>query len=72
MGDALDSAMAESFFATLERELLDRRRCTTQTEAELAVFEWIEGWYNPHRCHSSLGRISPVNFEGRHLGQQAA
>jgi putative transposase len=47
--------MAESFFATLERELLNRRRFKTQTEARLAVFEWIEGWYNPHRRHSSLG-----------------
>ena len=49
--------MAESFFATLERELLNRRRFKTQCEARMAVFEWIEGWYNPHRRHSSLGRI---------------
>jgi len=41
--------MAESFFATLERELLNRRRFKTQAEAKMAVFEWIEGWYNPHR-----------------------
>lgn len=72
VGDAFDNAMAESFFATLERELLDRRRFRTQAEAKLAVFEWIEGWYNPHRRHSSLGRISPVNFERRHLATQAA
>jgi putative transposase len=72
VGDAYDNAMAESFFATLERELLDRRRFRTQAEAKLAVFEWIEGWYNSHRRHSSLGRISPVNFERRHLATQAA
>lgn len=72
VGDAFDNAMAESFFATLERELLDRRRFKTPAEAKPAVFEWIEGWYNPHRRHSSLGRISPVNFERRHLSQKAA
>jgi putative transposase len=72
VGDAYDNAMAESFFATLEREVLDRRRFKTQAEAKLVVFEWIEGWYNPHRRHSSLGRISPVNFERRHLEHKAA
>jgi putative transposase len=70
VGDAYDNAMAESFFATLERELLSRRRFKTQTEACLAVFEWIEGWYNPHRRHSSLGYLSPVNFERRLLTVQ--
>jgi putative transposase len=72
VGDAYDNAMAESFFATLERELLNRRRFKTQSEARMAVFEWIEGWYNPHRRHSSLGRISPINFERRQLAAQAA
>lgn len=52
LGHAYDNAMAESFFATLERELLDRRRFKSQAEAKMAVFEWIEGWYNPHRRHS--------------------
>jgi putative transposase len=68
VGDAYDNAMAESFFATLERELLSRRRFKTQAEAEMAVFEWIEGWYNPHRRHSSLGYRSPVNYERAHQG----
>ena len=72
VGDAYDNAMAESFFATLEKELLNRRRFKTQAEARMAVFEWIEGWYNPHRRHSSLGRISPVNFERRHTNRKAA
>jgi transposase InsO family protein len=49
VGDAYDNAMAESFFATLEGELLDRRRFRTQAEARMAVFEFIEGFYNPRR-----------------------
>jgi putative transposase len=63
VGDAYDNAMAESFFATLEREVLNRRRFKSQAEARMAIFEWIEGWYNPHRRHSGLGYRSPVNFE---------
>jgi putative transposase len=66
VGDAYDNAMAESFFASLERELLNRRRFRSQAEAKMAVFEWIEGWYNPHRRHSSLGYRSPVNYERAH------
>ena len=66
VGDAYDNAMAESFFATLERELLNRRRFKSQAEAKMAVFEWIEGWYNPHRRHSALGYRSPVNYERAH------
>ena len=62
-GDAYDNAMAESFFASLECELLDRRSFKTKTEARLAVFTWIEGWYNPCRRHSALGYRSPMNFE---------
>lgn len=72
VGDAYDNAMAESFFATLEREVLNRRRFKTQAEAKMALFEWIEGWYNPHRRHSSLGYLSPINYERRHDNQQAA
>jgi len=67
VGDAYDNAMCESFFATLECELLDRRRFKTQAEARLAVFAFIEGFYNPHRRHSSLGYLSPVAFERRNL-----
>lgn len=63
VGDAYDNAMCESFFATLECELLDRRRFRSQVEARMAVFDFIEGWYNPHRRHSALGYVSPVNFE---------
>jgi len=56
--------MAESFFATLERELLSRSRFKTQAEAKPAVFEWPEGWYNLHRRHPSLGRIHPLHSKG--------
>ncbi len=65
-GDAYDNAMCASFFATLECELLDRRRFATKAEARMAIFEFIEGWYNRTRRHSGLGPISPVEFERRH------
>jgi putative transposase len=66
VGDAYDNAMCESFFATLECELLDRHRFRTQAEARLAVFDFIEGWYNPRRRHSALAYLSPVIFERTH------
>jgi putative transposase len=65
VGDAYDNAMAESFFATLECELIDRRSWPTKSEARLALFSYIEGWYNPRRRHSALGQISPAEFEKR-------
>ncbi len=65
VGDCYDNAMAESFFATLECEVLDRRRFHTQAEAKMALFDWIEGWYNPRRRHSGLGRVSPLTYERR-------
>src|SRR6056297_1438387 len=63
VGDCYDNAMCESFFATLECELLDRRKFRTKAEARVACFEFIEGWYNPSRRHSALGYKSPVNYE---------
>lgn len=63
VGDAYDNAMCESFFATLEGELLQRRKFQTKAEARMAVFVFIEGWYNPSRRHSALGYKSPVEFE---------
>ncbi|HTX52752.1 MAG TPA: IS3 family transposase [Candidatus Baltobacteraceae bacterium] len=71
VGDAYDNAMAESVFASLEKELLKHRRFKSKAEARMALFEWIEGWYNPHRRHSSIGRLSPNNFERRLLAGQA-
>lgn len=63
VGDCYDNAMCESFFATLECELLARRRFSTATEARSAVFEFIEGWYNPKRRHSAIAYMSPVAYE---------
>ena len=63
VGDALDNALCESFFATLETELIARRRFATQAEARREVFGFIEGFYNTRRSHSALGYISPVAFE---------
>ena len=65
IGDAYDNAMCESFFATLECELLDRTHFKNQIEARMAIFDFIEGWYNPHRRHSALAYLSPVNYERR-------
>jgi putative transposase len=66
VGDCYDNAMCESFFATLECELLDRVTLHTPGDARTAVFDFIEGWYNPRRRHSSLGYESPLTFERRH------
>jgi putative transposase len=63
VGDCYDNALCESFFATLECELLDRQTFQNPREARLSVFEFIEGWYNPHRRHSALGYLSPLQYE---------
>ena len=71
VGDAYDNAMAESFFASLECELIDRRVWKSFAQARMEIFTWIEGWYNPRRRHSGLGQKSPVSFE-REYAEQAA
>lgn len=71
VGDCYDNAMAESFFATLECELLARRRFCNHTEARRAVLRFIEGWYNPHRRHSGIDYLSPSNYERRHANEQS-
>ncbi len=65
VGDCYDNAMCESFNATLECELLVQHRFKSHREASLAIFDFIEGWYNPHRRHSALGYLSPNEFERR-------
>jgi len=62
-GDCYDNALCESFFATLERELLERHKFTNREAAQWTIFEFIEGWYNPHRRHSALGYDSPLSYE---------
>jgi putative transposase len=71
-GDAYDNAMAESFFATLETELLDRSSFRTRADAKLAVFDFIEAFYNPRRRHKALGQLSPAEFERRYRSPSAA
>jgi len=66
VGDAYDNALCESFFATLECELLDRHAFRSRGQARSAVFEFIEGWYNPHRRHSSIRYKSPLKYEIEH------
>jgi putative transposase len=67
VGDAFDNALCESFFASLECELLDRHTMRTHAEARMAVFRYIEGWYNLHRRHSALDYQSPINYEKKQL-----
>ena len=64
-GDAYDNALAEAFFATLETELLQREAFLSRGAARRALFDYIEGWYNPHRRHSALGYLSPAEYERR-------
>ena len=66
VGDCFDNAMCERFFATVECELLDRHCFRTFQDAQQALFEYIEGWYNPHRRHSALGYHSPTTYENNH------
>src|SRR5215470_2444097 len=72
VGDAYDNALCESFFATLECELLARHRFRTQAEARTAIFQFIEGFYNPRRRHSALAYLSPAEFERRHVPAMAS
>jgi len=71
-GDAYDNSMMESFFATLQTELLDRREWETITELKTAIFHFIEVFYNRKRRHSSLGYLSPQEFANRYAQQKAA
>ena len=71
LGDCYDNAMAESFFATLEAELIDRSDWATPAEARAAVFEYIEVFYNRIRRHSGIGYLSPAQFEERYRSSPA-
>ena len=66
VGDCYDNAMMESFWHTMQLELLDTRIWESREELANAIFEWIECWYNPYRRHSSIGMHSPVTFESRY------
>lgn len=70
VGDCYDNAMCESFFATVECEVLHRHRFRTRREAQGVLFAFIDGWYNLFRRHSSLGYLSPAEFERRQRSMQ--
>ena len=69
-GSAYDNALAESFFASLETELIDRTTWLTHDQARVDVFDWLEAFYNPVRRHSSLGNLAPIEFERRYRQHQ--
>ena len=65
VGDCYDNAMCESFFASLECELLERQSFQSYAQARMAIFDYIEGWYNTHRRHSAIGYDAPIAYERR-------
>jgi putative transposase len=65
VGDCYDNAMMESFFSSLEAEVLDRNCFRTREEARREIFSWLAGWYNTRRRHSGIGYLSPQEFERR-------
>jgi len=71
VGDCYDNAMCESFFATLECELIERESFSDRSEARLSIFEFIEGFYNPHRLHSALGYQSPIGYEKEYFSHES-
>jgi putative transposase len=72
VGDALDNAVAESFFASLQTELLDRQSWATRGQLAQAIFEWIEVFYNQQRRHSTLGMLSPLTYANASAASSAA
>jgi putative transposase len=72
VASSVDNSMIESFWSTMQRELLDTRRWATRAELASAVVEWIEAWDNPRRRHPSLGMLSPVEFEALHTQAASA
>jgi len=72
VGSAYDNSLAESFIATLKTELLYRVRWPTRESARTAIFEYLEGFYNRTRLHSSLGYRTPADFEGGRMQETTA
>ena len=69
---SVDNTMMESFWSTMQRELLDHRRWTTKAELGSAIFEWIEAFYNPIRRHTGIGGHSPATLEALHTAAENA
>jgi putative transposase len=72
IGDCFDNSVVESFFGTLQLELLDEHRWDTRQQLALAIFDWIEAWYNPRRRHSYCAMLSPIDYERAHIPAAAA
>ena len=72
VASSVDNTMMESFWSTMQRELLDRRRWQSRDELASAIFEWIEAFYNPVRRHTSIGDLSPAEFEASNRAQEHA
>jgi len=72
VASSVDNSMIESFWSTMQRELRDRQHWSTKAELASAIFEWIEGFYNPVRRHSGLGCRSPTEFEALHIAAELA
>ena len=72
VASSVDNSMIESFWSTMQRELLDTRRWTSKDQLASAIFEWIEAWYNPRRRHTSIGMLSPVEFAALHTQAASA
>ncbi|MBS4104489.1 IS3 family transposase [Tsukamurella paurometabola] len=66
VASSVDNTMMESFWSTMQRELLDTREWDSPEQLASAIFEWVEAWYNPHRRHSSIGYLSPIEFENQY------
>ena len=72
MASSVDNGLMESFWSTMQRELLDRQRWDSRADLGSAIFEWIEAFYNPRRRHFALGYLSPVQFEELHIAALTA
>ncbi|MGB3373535.1 MAG: IS3 family transposase [Microbacterium sp.] len=72
VASSVDNALIESFWSTMQRELLDRTSWDSRTQLASAMFEWIEGFYNPRRRHTSLGNLSPAEYEALHTAAEIA
>ena len=72
VASSVDNGLMESFWSTMQRELLDQHAWQSRDELGQAIFEWIEAWYNPRRRHSGIGDVSPLEYENIHHAAIAA
>ena len=72
VASSVDNTMVESFWSTMQRELLDTRTWASRSELGSAIFEWIEAWYHPRRRHSGLGYLAPIEYENLHTAALTA